>query len=208
MLLDEHQKAYIFSIACRCNTPCWNLRYIGISIRVWYDALKHKRLLFQILILGNKTFNFCQQIVLSLFQMLNLLNSYRVNWISKARLACNNKGAKQHLLRVNMAALDIFLLWHPGKCFLSSSNPSLICARRFCSDWIWIWRRSSAFDILKDAPQKKKNMLLILNQWFGIASIKNEPLTRPYHLHHPHHLRRLRELTSSCPFSHRQKAHL
>lgn len=39
-----------------------------------------------------------------------------------------------YLLRVSNAALLIFLLVHPGKCFRSSSKPSLIWARRFCSD--------------------------------------------------------------------------
>lgn len=48
-----------------------------------------------------------------------------------------------HLLRCNKVTLLIFLFKQAGNSLRKSSKPSLIWARRFCSDWIWIWRLNS-----------------------------------------------------------------
>lgn len=48
-----------------------------------------------------------------------------------------------HLLRCNKVTLLIFLFKQAGNSLRKSSKPSLIWARRFCSDWMWIWRLNS-----------------------------------------------------------------
>lgn len=48
-----------------------------------------------------------------------------------------------NLLLCKRATLLIFLFKQLGNWFLNSSNPSLIWARLFCSDWMWICLFSS-----------------------------------------------------------------
>ena len=120
-------------MAWRWKTSCWNLYTQEIS---HWAPNADAYLLFQVLVFLHEAFYFFQQFHLHGFKMLHLLHGYKKSIVSmRALLTCINKNNKR-LLLFNNAALLIFLLLQPGRCFLSSSNPSLICARRFCSDWM------------------------------------------------------------------------
>lgn len=98
-------------------------------------------LLAQLFILAHESLELSQDGSLRVLEMLYMLYGFANNY--KRELIFHQL---LNLLRCKRATLLIFLFKQLGSSLRKSSNPSLIWALRFCSDWMWIWRRSSEFD--------------------------------------------------------------
>lgn len=126
---------YMFSKACFWSTPSWNLTE---TFSKWFKQTESKKTYLRS----------CS------FSWTSLSNSDKIDiWVSFKCWMCwtakkfvkkiSEKKLFHYLLRCNNATLLIFLFKQAGNSFLNSSNPSLIWALLFCSDWIWICLRSS-----------------------------------------------------------------
>lgn len=135
---------YIFSRACFCNTHCWNLHNNNISHVTLTRMLMMHKTYFRSCSFSFTSRSNSASIVICVFlrccmccTAVTKKRGKNVNTMGGEESEREQTAAgSDYVLRCNKATLLIFLLRQLGNSFRKSSKPSLIWARRFCSDWI------------------------------------------------------------------------